>query len=299
MAKRTARGRVGLLLTLLVFGCAPAHAKRRAPVEQTTMDLPLWPRADSVELRVFLPQSAAPKNRPAFVVLRGGAYATSSGSGAGSARWLSAHGIVATEVPYRTQSSGDAHPAAYADAARALRLIRSRAGELGVDPARIGVLGYSAGGHLASLLSTRPDLPPDPSDDLAASTSARPDLVVLGYPLISFVEGYSPGAFVGSVENFFGRRGVDQAQRREFSNELHVTSAHPPVFVWTTRDDALVPASHSELFAAACRRAGVPVELELFPSGPHGLGLALEETSEVRNWTEHLLRWLHASWGAF
>jgi acetyl esterase/lipase len=169
---------------------------------------------------------------------------------------------------------------------------------LELDPERVGVLGYSAGGHLASLLSTQPKRYLDPQDDLADRISARPYLVVLGYPLISFVAGYVPGAFVGSAENFFGRPNVVESLLCDFSNELHVDPTHPPVFVWTTRDDALVPSTHSQLFAYACRSANVPVRLELYPSGPHGMGLALRQPGDARNWTGQLLQWLTDQWGA-
>jgi acetyl esterase/lipase len=205
--------------------------------------------------------------------------------------------MVGIEVEYATRSSGEAYPRNYADAARAVRLVRAHAAEWGIDPARIGVMGFSAGGHLASLLSTQPTLYVDPDDDLAPHVSARPDLVVLAYPLISFVDGYAPGAFVGSADNFFGGRDVDEATRRQLSNELHVTAGHPPVFVWTTRDDALVPYTHATLFAEACRRVHVPVSLTVYPSGPHGMGLALDARSEVREWTTHLLAFLAEQWG--
>jgi acetyl esterase/lipase len=256
------------------------------------MDIPLWPSPSPTIMNVAFPAGPSAAPRPAFVVLRGGAYATSSGSGSGTARWLAERGVIAAEVPYRVGDGSGAFPACYADAARAVRVLRSRATELGVDAARIGVLGYSAGGHLASLLSTQPDLP-QAADDTSSNVSARPDLVVLGYPLISFVAHYRPGAFVGSVENFFGGKSSD-AQRRAFSNELHVTAKHPPVFIWTTLDDALVPAAHSTAFAEACERAGVDIELQLYPHGPHGLGLALGRGDEVGQWTSRLLLWLDA-----
>jgi acetyl esterase/lipase len=173
-----------------------------------------------------------------------------------------------------------------------MRLVRKHAEEWGVDPARVGALGFSAGGHLASLLSTQPALDVAPEDDLAPHIGARPDFLVLAYPLVSFVEGYAPGAFLSSTESFFGRTDVDEATRRRFSNELHVAHDHPPTFVWTTADDALVPAAHSRLFVEACKRAGVPVRFELFASGPHGMGLALGDRSDVGSWTERALAWL-------
>ena len=262
--------------------------RRSEPVE-----VPLWNGRSAPSMRVVFP-GARQGRAPALVVFRGGAYATSHGSGGGTAEWAATNGLVGVEVDYRTQATGDAFPGNYADAARALRLVRDHAGSWAIDPARVGVLGFSAGGHLASLLSTQPTLYVDPEDDLAARIPARPDFVILAYPLISFVAGYSPGAFVGSVENFVGRRDVDDETRRRFSNELHVSAGHPPVFLWTTADDALVPAEHSRRFAEACKRANVPVTFELFPHGSHGMGLALDQPGDVGGWTLEALGWLRA-----
>jgi acetyl esterase/lipase len=252
-------------------------------------------------MRVHLPAIADAERehaRPALVVLRGGGYARNDGSGAGSAAWAASHGLVGVEVDYGTRATRAYYPQPYADAARAVRLVRGRAGEWGVDPARVGVLGYSAGGHLASLLSTQPALWLDPADDLAPRISARPDLVVLAYPLISFVEHYAPGAFLGSVENFLGRAPADADERRRFSSELHVAPGHPPVFLWTTADDAIVPAAHAERFAEACRGAGVAIAFTVFPHGPHAMGLALDHPGDVGTWTTQLRAWLDHQWGA-
>jgi acetyl esterase/lipase len=266
---------------------AAPSAQARAPI-----DVPLWRGRSGPAMRVVFPARPTAAPAAALVVFRGGAYAINHGSGGDAADWAAAHGMVGVEVPYRCAETGDVHPASYADAARAVRLVRDHAAAWGVDPARVGVLGFSAGGHLASLLSTQPRLHLEPDDDLAARVPARPDFVILGYPVISFVEGYSPGAFVSSAENFFGRRELDEALRRQFSNELHVAADHPPVFVWTTADDALVPASHAQVFAEACHRAGVPVTLRVYPHGPHGMGLALDRSGDVGGWTAEALAWL-------
>ncbi|HEY8921224.1 MAG TPA: alpha/beta hydrolase, partial [Candidatus Limnocylindria bacterium] len=211
---------------------------------------------------------------------------------------IGTQGMVGIEAAYGARSTHTFYPANYADGARAIRLVRSRAREWGIDERRVAVLGYSAGGHLASLISTQPSLYLDPRDDLATGVLARPDLVVLGYPVISFIDGYSPGAFIGSVDNFLGENNPNETLRRQFSNELHVEPGHPPVFIWTTADDALVPFTHSKLFAQACSRARVPVEFTLFPRGPHGMGLALDAPNEARGWTTQLLAWLAQQWGA-
>jgi acetyl esterase/lipase len=261
------------------------------------LTVPLWPGGEHPAMKVVFPRQQSQKPSPAVLVFQGGAYATHAGSGGGSAEWLAKQGIVGVGVEYRTQGTSDAYPENYADAARAIRIVRDRAAEWNIDPGRIGILGYSAGGHLASLLSTQPNLYAAPDDDLAGRVSARPDLVILGYPLITFVDGYFPGAFANSAANFFGRRDTPESLRRDFSNELHVDRSHPPVFIWTTKDDALVPYTHSELFVDACRKADVPVRYEVFPHGPHGMGLALQQTSEVRNWTSQLVEWLEERWG--
>jgi acetyl esterase/lipase len=271
---------------------ARVRAFLEARMDRNESSVPLWPGRPSPAMRVVFPRRPRATRSPALVVFRGGAYATSQGSGAGAAEWAADHGMLGVEVPYRCRETGDAFPACYADAARAVRIVRDRADDWGVDRARVGALGFSAGGHLASLLSTQPSLDITSQDDLAARIAGRPDFLILGYPLISFVEGYAPGAFVGSTENFFGRSDVDEATRRRFSNELHVTREHPPTFVWTTADDALVPANHSRCFAEACERAGVPVRFELFAHGPHGMGLALGDRTDVGAWTKHALAWL-------
>jgi acetyl esterase/lipase len=247
-------------------------------------------------MRVVLPETPRSDPVPAIVVFRGGAYASSSGSGAGTAEWVAANGMVGVEASYGAADTNTCYPANYADGARAIRLVRSRAREWGIEEHRVAVLGYSAGGHLASLVSTQPSAYVDPRDDLAPGISARPDLVVLGYPVISFIDGYRPGAFVGSVDNFFGQGDPNETVRRQFSNELHVEAGHPPVFIWTTADDALVPSTHSKLFAEACDRAGVPVDFTLFAHGPHGMGLALDAPNEARGWTTQLLAWLARQW---
>ncbi len=260
--------------------------------------VPLWPGRTDPAMHVYLPDADRARPRPALVVFRGGGYARCDGSGGGSGAWAASHGLIGVEVDYGTRATQSFYPGPYADAARAVRLVRSRAREWGVDPGRVGVLGYSAGGHLATLLSTQPSLWRAPEDDLAAQVSARPDLVVLAYPVISFIEAAPAGAFLSSVENFFGRSEVSDAERRRFSSELHVDASHPPVFLWTTADDEIVPAAHAQWFADACRRAGVAISFTLYPHGPHAMGLAFDRGGDVAQWTTQLLAWLDQQWGA-
>jgi len=262
------------------------------------LEVPLWPGRAAPAMRVHVPDADRSRPGPALVVFRGGGYARCDGSGGGSGEWAARHGLVGVEVDYGTRSTRSFYPGPFADAARAVRMVRSHARDWGVDPGRVGVLGYSAGGHLATLLSTQPALWVAPEDDLAPQVSPRPDLVVLAYPLISFVEAATPGAFLGSVENFFGRAEVSASERRRFSSELHVEPGHPAVFLWTTADDPIVPAAHAQRFAEACRRAGVAVSFTLYPHGPHAMGLALDHPGDVGTWTTQLRAWLDRQWGA-
>ncbi|MBT0768164.1 alpha/beta hydrolase [Kineosporia sp. J2-2] len=211
-----------------------------------------------------------PGPRPAVLVLPGGAYGHHGPhEGEPVARWLAGLGLHAFVLRYRV--SPHRHPAPLDDAVRALARIRSRAGDLGVDAGRVGVLGFSAGGHLAASL---------------ANTAAPPDLSVLAYPVISFTDE----PHEGSVHHLLGEP-VTTRQRLEHSAELHVSATTPPAFVWHTADDPAVPVGHSLRYVAALAAAGVPAELHVFPSGRHGLGLS-GEAPYVAHWTRLCERWL-------
>jgi acetyl esterase/lipase len=163
------------------------------------------------------------------------------------------------------------HPAPLDDARRTLAWIRDGSHGLQVQPHRVGVLGFSAGGHLAASLCNQP---------------APPDLAILGYPVISFVDQ----PHEGSVEALVGP-GATPSVRAAQSADRHVSPRTPPAFLWHTADDAAVPVSHSLRYAAALAARGIPVELHVFPRGVHGLGLAGEDPYVAR-WTEHCERWL-------
>lgn len=240
-------------------------------------------------LVIYRPKVSAAGKRAAMVVCPGGGYGmlASDHEGIQFARLFASKGMVAAVLTYRV--APNKFPAPYADAARAMRIVRSRAAEFGIDPSRIGLMGFSAGGHLASTVATQPELYKDPEDDLAATVSARPDRVVLGYPVITFGEF----THAGSVKNLLGDHPT-QEQRQQFSGELHVGPQTPPAFIFHTADDGAVPVQNAFLFAEACVKHKVPVALHVYPRGKHGVGAALDNP-ELSGWTEVLLRWL-ADW---
>jgi acetyl esterase/lipase len=204
-----------------------------------------------------------------MLVLPGGGYGhLAPVEGEEYAKWLAAHGVTAYVLKYRLGSAGYRHPAMLTDAARGLRTVRFLARQDGLDPARVGIIGSSAGGHLASTLLTHFDAGKADSDDPIERESSRPDLGVLCYPVITLGEF----AHAGSRENLLGKNPPADLVRL-LSNELQVTRETPPVFLWHCASDPAVPVENSLLFAASLRKAGVPFALHIFEKGGHGLAL--------------------------
>ena len=226
------------------------------------------------------------RERPAVLVLPGGGYARQADHEAEPvAEWLAGLGVHAFVLRYRV--APDRHPAPLEDAKRAMLHIRSGAHGLSVDPARVGVLGFSAGGHLAATLSTAVATG---SSDLDVP-GAVPDLTVLCYPVVS----YTREVHQGSVDNLLGDAPSSDILA-ELSAEQQVTKATPPAFLWHTADDAAVPVSHSIGYAGALLSAGIPAELHVFPKGRHGLGLAAEQPG-ADQWPDLCAGWLdRAGW---
>lgn len=219
--------------------------------------------------------------RPAVLVLPGGGYGHQADHEAEPvAEWLASLGLHAYVLRYRV--APHRHPAPLEDAKTALLEIRGGSMGLAVDASRVGVLGFSAGGHLAATLSTAVATG-DPALDLQG---AVPDLTVLCYPVVSCTDEVHQG----SVDNLLGAS-PSEALLREVSADLHVTAATPPAFVWHTADDGAVPVHHSLAYAGSLIRAGVPAELHVFPHGRHGLGLAPEDPGPAQ-WTSLCAAWL-------
>ncbi len=253
------------------------------PAAQTPRTELLWPEgapgaignedADKPSLAVY---PAVQPNGAAVLVCPGGGYVhlAADHEGRQIAEWFNALGVTAFVLKYRL-APRYRHPAMIEDARRAMRIIRSRAKEFGIDPARVGVMGFSAGGHLASTLSTH------------FQEGERPDFAILCYPVISFTTRYTHS---GSMRALLGDP-PDPALVWELSNELRVTSQTPPTFLFHTNADTGVPSENSVLYYLALRRAGVPAELHIYQEGRHGVGLAPKDPV-LSTWPARLRDWL-------
>jgi len=227
----------------------------------------------------------------AVVILPGGGYGilAMNHEGHDYAKWLNQRGITAIVVKYRVgrPELGYQFPVPFLDARRAIRTVRAKAKEWGVDPAKVGVMGSSAGGHLASLCTTRhADTFPEEGKDAIDRLSARPDFSILIYPVISM----GPLAHQGSRTNLLGGDPAPELVAK-CSTEKQVAKDTPPVFLLSTADD-MVDCRNSLEFAAACKAAGVPVTLHLFEKGGHGYGLNVAKKGELAAWPALLEAWL-------
>ena len=239
-------------------------------------------------MTVFRP---ARPNGAALLVIPGGSYirVTIDKEGFETARLWAAAGVTAFVLRYRLPAEGWADPAdtPLQDGQRALRLIRANAAAYGVDPKRIGVMGFSAGGHLAASLCTRDQAAVYAPVDSADSASARPDLAMLAYPVM-LMSG--PFAHRGSVQALLGPSPTNE-RAAAYSPNLHVGPSVPPTFMIHAADDPTVPLDNSLAYLAALRAAKVPVELHIFEEGGHGFGIYLARGKPAAAWPELFLTW--------
>lgn len=218
----------------------------------------------------YLPP-AGRANGTAVVIFPGGGYQHLSMDKEGSdvANWLAGSGITAFVVRYRLGPAYH-HPAMLGDAQRAIRTVRARAAEWGLDPRHIGVIGFSAGGHLASTAGTHYDAGAASNSDTVERVSSRPDFMMLLYPVITMRD---PFVHRGSRTNLLGQQ-PDSAMMQLMSNETQVTRDTPPTLLVHSTDDRTVPVENSLMFYSALRAAAVPAEMHIFEYGGHGFGLA-------------------------
>ena len=224
----------------------------------------------------------------AVVVAPGGGYGALAMNHEGRqvANWFNSQGVAAFVLKYRL-GPRYRHPVPLSDAQRAIRLVRTRAAEFGVRPDRIGMMGFSAGGHLASTAGTTFDAGNAGATDPADRASSRPDFLVLAYPV---VVSAAPYAHQGSFRNLLGES-PDPALRDRLSNDRQITKETPPTFLFHTNADTGVPAENSVLFYLALRKAGVPAEMHIFEPGAHGVGLGMTDPV-LAAWPPLLSSWL-------
>lgn len=242
---------------------------------------------DKPALLVRLPQEKE-RTGVGVVVCPGGGYShlATGHEGEDVAAWLNSHGIAAFILTYRLGPRYQ-HPAPLEDALRAMRTVRARSGEWGVDPKRIGIMGFSAGGHLASTVATHYTAGKLLAGDPVERHSSRPDFVILGYPVISLTMPYSHR---GSMTNLLGPE-PDPEMLAYLSSENQVTKDTPPTFLFHTTTDTGVSAMNSVVFYSALIEAGVPAEMHIFEQGKHGLGLAPDDPA-LSVWPDLCIAWL-------
>jgi len=243
-------------------------------------------------LTVYLPTEDKATGT-AVVICPGGGYGRLAIDKEGHeiARWLNSIGVAGFVLKYRLprpEGHVYGYTAPLTDAQRAIRLVRSRSAEWKIDPARIGIMGFSAGGHLASSAGTHFYPGINDAADTLRTITCRPDFMILVYPVISMREGICHG---GSRRNLLGDQ-PDQSLIDLFSNELQVTARTPPTFLVQTTDDG-VKVENSVLFYLALREAEVPAEMHIFEKGGHGYGLR-ESDNPVSTWPMRCRDWMHA-----
>ncbi|HYK88808.1 MAG TPA: alpha/beta hydrolase [Acidobacteriota bacterium] len=242
---------------------------------------------DKPALRIYLPDKTRAVGT-GIVVCPGGGYGNLAlgHEGRQIADWLNSLGVAAFVLRYRLGPRYH-HPAPLQDAQRALRYVRKNAEAFGIGTSRIGIWGFSAGGHLASTAGTHFDTGNPASQDPFEQISCRPDFMILAYPVISFTTEY---AHAGSRNNLLGNS-PDPKLVESLSNEKMVTAQTPPTFLFHTNEDRGVPAENSVLFYLALRRAGVPAEMHIYERGDHGVGLAPNDPV-LSTWAVRLADWL-------
>ncbi|PWU00751.1 MAG: alpha/beta hydrolase [Terriglobia bacterium] len=287
-------------LVFLVFGAAWAFAQNPTIIGAEPQVIPLWERdvpgalgsaaADRPFLTYYPPAPAGRATGTAVIIAPGGGYQSLAVTheGVQEANWFNAMGIAAFVLQYRLGPRYH-HPVELGDAQRAIRLVRARAKEWNLATDRIGMMGFSAGGHLAATAATHFDAGKRDAQDPIERPGSRPDFLILCYPVISFD---STITHAGSKRNLLGES-PDPKLVEDLSNELRVTAQTPPTFIFHTTNDPAVPVENSVAFYRALNRFKVPAEMHLFENGPHGVGMALSDPA-LSIWPTLLSNWLRA-----
>lgn len=244
-------------------------------------------------LKIYLPPKRIASNK-AVIICPGGGYRNLSYDWEGTeiAKWFNTKGVSAFVLKYRLPLSKSLiipNEAPLQDAQRALRWVRFHASEYGIDADKIGIMGFSAGGHLASTLGTQFNTPNNFKETTIDTISARPDFMALIYPVVTMKADYT---HKGSQLNLLGKN-PNEALINQYSNELHVTANTPPTFIVHSEDDKSVPVENSLNLYKALKDKGVKTEMHLYPYGGHGYSLALGK-GRLQTWTDRLYDWLQS-----
>jgi len=293
-----------VLLSPFVMTQQPASAATPWPTNidpsTETPTFPLWENGapgalgttddDKPTLTMFpaRPGTAGAAPTTAVIIAPGGSYARLAANHEGRqvANWFNSLGVTAFVLRYRLGPRYH-HPVEMGDAQRAIRLVRAHAQELGIRADRVGFMGFSAGGHLASTVATHFDAGNPSASDPIDRMGSRPDFVVLAYPVITMTAEYGHKL---SATNLLGEH-PDPKLAKQLSTELQVTHDTPPTFLFSTNADTAVPAENSIAFYLALRKAGVPAEIHVFENGEHGVGLDAGDPA-LGEWPVLLRNWL-------
>ncbi len=287
------------MTSLLLAGLLAITAVADQPQSQT---LSLWPglppgseRSDDGDVpQLIVTRVESDSPTAAVVILPGGGYGGHAMDHEGHqfAEWFRSLGVTSAICTYRLRGKGNdgkgyGHPIPMWDAQRAIQTLRASAPQWNIDPHRIGVIGFSAGGHLCSTVSTHFAEAEESSDDPVARASSRPDFSILCYPVIAFGK---PHTHIGSQRNLIGSDPTPEMITL-LSNERQVSDQTPPTFLFHTAADTAVPVQNSIDYFVACQKHGVAAELHIFPQGRHGVGLA-RDLPGASQWPELCEQWL-------
>ncbi|MDB6054068.1 MAG: Alpha/beta hydrolase [Verrucomicrobiales bacterium] len=266
---------------------------------QDTKPIPLWPgdapgakghEDKDIPSLTYYPADAEKASGAAMVICPGGGYGgLAAHEGEGYAKWLADNGVACFVLKYRLGSAGYRHPVMLNDAARAVRWVKAKAADYKIDSNRVGIIGSSAGGHLASTLLTHFDDGKPDAEDLVERQSSRPALGILCYAVITM----GPNTHQGSKQNLLGKEAAPELVEL-LSNEKQVTKNTPPCFIWHTFEDGAVKVENSLAFAEALAKAKVPFDLHIYQKGGHGIGLGTKDNdkSKYHPWAADCIYWL-------
>ncbi|UII24433.1 alpha/beta hydrolase [Fulvivirga maritima] len=279
-----------LFLLLLAMN---SYAQEQKPVE-----MPLYPEGTpnalgekdkDTPMLYYYPAAYEGELKSAVVICPGGGYThlAMEKEGFKMAQWFNSFGVSAIVLRYRLGGDGYKNPVPLQDAQQALRVVRSKAKEWNIASEKVGIMGFSAGGHLASTVATHWDLGDPVAKDALQRISCRPDFVILGYPVVTMEDDFT---HQGSKKALLGAQPEDKLVE-DMSNEKQVNEKTPPTFIFHTYEDGAVPVQNSLQFYEAMVAAGVPGELHVYQKGGHGLGFG-PESSSYFTWRETCSRWL-------